>query len=175
MTYNNDEVLDAFVLKIFRSIIATYIMSSTKVVVVGAGPVGSLAALYAAQRGYDVEIYELRNGMISQGEMILTSPYTHRFGFHKTDYSGIWWFHGHLGSLPVYEPFQLTTDRPERSVNSTTELHQIYQPGSFHARHNSYAKCRAKHPRRRTKTAGSCLGSNHPHEGPYDPREESRR
>jgi len=33
-----------------------------KVVVVGAGPVGSLAALYAAQRGYDVEIYELRNG-----------------------------------------------------------------------------------------------------------------
>ncbi|KAK1969256.1 kynurenine 3-monooxygenase [Colletotrichum sublineola] len=31
-----------------------------KVVVVGAGPVGSLAALYAAQRGYDVEIYELR-------------------------------------------------------------------------------------------------------------------
>lgn len=33
-----------------------------KVVVVGAGPVGSLAALYAAQRGDDVEIYELRNG-----------------------------------------------------------------------------------------------------------------
>ncbi|KAI8230588.1 Kynurenine 3-monooxygenase [Colletotrichum sp. SAR 10_86] len=31
-----------------------------KVVVVGAGPVGSLAALYAAQRGHDVEIYELR-------------------------------------------------------------------------------------------------------------------
>ncbi|ROV89127.1 hypothetical protein VSDG_08878 [Cytospora chrysosperma] len=38
-------------------------MSSTKVVVVGAGPVGSLAALYAAQRGYDVEIYELRNDL----------------------------------------------------------------------------------------------------------------
>lgn len=34
-----------------------------KVVVVGAGPVGALAALYAAQRGDDVEIYELRNGM----------------------------------------------------------------------------------------------------------------
>ncbi|KAF2110359.1 kynurenine 3-monooxygenase-like protein [Lophiotrema nucula] len=31
-----------------------------KVVVVGAGPVGSLAALYAAVRGHDVEIYELR-------------------------------------------------------------------------------------------------------------------
>ncbi|ROW14168.1 hypothetical protein VPNG_04293 [Cytospora leucostoma] len=38
-------------------------MASTKVVVVGAGPVGSLAALYAAQRGYDVEIYELRNDL----------------------------------------------------------------------------------------------------------------
>lgn len=31
-----------------------------KIIVVGAGPVGSLAALYAAQRGHDVEIYELR-------------------------------------------------------------------------------------------------------------------
>lgn len=34
-----------------------------KVLVVGAGPVGALAALYAAQRGDDVEIYELRDGM----------------------------------------------------------------------------------------------------------------
>ena len=33
-----------------------------KVVVVGAGPVGSLAALYAADRGHDVEVYELRGG-----------------------------------------------------------------------------------------------------------------
>ncbi|KAF2751725.1 FAD/NAD(P)-binding domain-containing protein [Sporormia fimetaria CBS 119925] len=31
-----------------------------KVIVVGAGPVGSLAALYAAVRGHDVEVYELR-------------------------------------------------------------------------------------------------------------------
>lgn len=35
-----------------------------KVVIVGAGPVGSLAALYAASRGDDVEIYELRGGML---------------------------------------------------------------------------------------------------------------
>ncbi|CAK7221219.1 kynurenine 3-monooxygenase, mitochondrial precursor [Sporothrix bragantina] len=34
-----------------------------KTVVVGAGPVGSLAALYAAQRGHDVEVYELRNDL----------------------------------------------------------------------------------------------------------------
>ena len=33
-----------------------------KVVIVGAGPVGSLAALYAAVRGHQVEIYELRPG-----------------------------------------------------------------------------------------------------------------
>lgn len=36
-----------------------------KTVVIGAGPVGALAALYAAQRGHDVEVYELRNGMCS--------------------------------------------------------------------------------------------------------------
>lgn len=34
-----------------------------KVVIVGAGPTGALAALYAAQRGDDVEVYELRDGM----------------------------------------------------------------------------------------------------------------
>jgi 2-polyprenyl-6-methoxyphenol hydroxylase-like FAD-dependent oxidoreductase len=33
-----------------------------KIVVVGAGPVGALAALYAATRGDDVDIYELRGG-----------------------------------------------------------------------------------------------------------------
>ncbi|OQE90415.1 hypothetical protein PENNAL_c0012G09684 [Penicillium nalgiovense] len=35
-----------------------------KVVVVGAGPVGSLAALYAASRGDEVEVYELRGVVI---------------------------------------------------------------------------------------------------------------
>lgn len=37
-----------------------------KVVIVGAGPVGSLAALYAAARGDAVELYELRGGMYGQ-------------------------------------------------------------------------------------------------------------
>lgn len=43
-------------------------MASTpkqKVVIVGAGPVGALAALYAASRGDDVELYELRGGTYS--------------------------------------------------------------------------------------------------------------
>ncbi|KAI1105760.1 FAD/NAD(P)-binding domain-containing protein [Jackrogersella minutella] len=38
-------------------------MPNQKYVVVGAGPVGSLAALYAAKRGHDVEIYELRGDL----------------------------------------------------------------------------------------------------------------
>jgi hypothetical protein len=33
-----------------------------KVAVVGAGPVGALAALYAAHRGHEVVVYELRSG-----------------------------------------------------------------------------------------------------------------
>lgn len=39
-----------------------------KVAVVGAGPVGSLAALYAAQRGDDVEVYELRGDLRGTSE-----------------------------------------------------------------------------------------------------------
>ena len=34
-----------------------------KVVVVGAGPAGALAALYAAKRGDNVHVYELRDGV----------------------------------------------------------------------------------------------------------------
>ena len=33
-----------------------------KIVIVGAGPVGALAAIYASERGYSVEVYELRDG-----------------------------------------------------------------------------------------------------------------
>jgi len=48
-------------------IIAQYELSmaenkATKCLVVGAGPVGALAALYAARRGWEVEVYELRGG-----------------------------------------------------------------------------------------------------------------
>jgi len=37
--------------------------NKVKIVIVGAGPVGSLAALYAARRGHNVEVYELRPGI----------------------------------------------------------------------------------------------------------------
>ncbi len=36
--------------------------SRSKTVVVGAGPVGALAALHAAVQGDEVEVYELRSG-----------------------------------------------------------------------------------------------------------------
>ena len=46
--------------------------------VVGAGPVGALAALYAARRGYEVDVYELRGGMFASrlvmSESILMIP-----------------------------------------------------------------------------------------------------
>ena len=38
--------------------------SQQKTIIVGAGPVGALAALYAAKRGDEVEVYELRGGMM---------------------------------------------------------------------------------------------------------------
>lgn len=40
-------------------------------IIVGAGPVGSLAALYAAARGDEVELYELRAGMSSDSATVL--------------------------------------------------------------------------------------------------------
>ena len=41
---------------------STQSLRRRKIVVVGAGPVGTLAALYAAGRGDDVEVYEYREG-----------------------------------------------------------------------------------------------------------------
>lgn len=50
---------------IFISVINTMLEGNQaqKVLVVGAGPVGALAALNAASRGDDVHVYELRAGM----------------------------------------------------------------------------------------------------------------
>lgn len=60
-------------------------MENTKVVVVGAGPVGSLAALYASSRGAAVEIYELRSGEPTLCLTILRADLTVAFIFHNTD------------------------------------------------------------------------------------------
>lgn len=62
--FDSSPVLDHIVFVRYIAI-STHSNMPQKVVVVGAGPVGSLAALYAAIRGYEVEIYELRPGMFS--------------------------------------------------------------------------------------------------------------
>lgn len=45
-----------------------------KVIVVGAGPVGALAALYAAGRGDEVEVYELRSGRVPVFSSLICAP-----------------------------------------------------------------------------------------------------
>jgi 2-polyprenyl-6-methoxyphenol hydroxylase-like FAD-dependent oxidoreductase len=70
---------------------------TTKVVVVGAGPVGSLAALYAAVRGFEVEVYELRAGA-----------------------SFVFYIANHLGAM-------LTLVRPPRPQHHAPELFQVHQ------------------------------------------------
>lgn len=51
-------------------------MRKQKIVVVGAGPVGTLAALYAAGRGDEVAVYEYREGKkASNLYTILALPY----------------------------------------------------------------------------------------------------
>ena len=57
---NTEFVIQTFQLPDFRQ--ETAMEKKQKIVVIGAGPVGSLAALYAANRGEHVEIYELRSG-----------------------------------------------------------------------------------------------------------------
>lgn len=59
------DLLDSFLLYTFTLIPLNMTSKRQKTVVIGAGPVGALAALYAAQRGHEVEVYELRNGMFS--------------------------------------------------------------------------------------------------------------
>ena len=61
----DDDLLFRFnaCLALFWTISYMMAIPRQKVVVVGAGPVGALAALYAASRGDEVEVYELRGGM----------------------------------------------------------------------------------------------------------------
>ena len=47
-----------------------------KVIVVGAGPVGALAALYAGKRGDEVHVYELRDGEWFQSSVTFSAVYS---------------------------------------------------------------------------------------------------
>jgi len=52
-----------------------------KILVVGAGPVGALAAIYASRRGYQVEVYELRNGEFGRRVLFISSFSNSTFPF----------------------------------------------------------------------------------------------
>lgn len=52
----------------------TTMAADGKIVIVGGGPVGSLAALYASHYHDNVEVYELRGGMFLQEAPILIHP-----------------------------------------------------------------------------------------------------
>ena len=53
------------------------VSKAQEVVVVGAGPVGALAALYAAERGDDVHVYELRAGKNSYKPNLIEMQHQH--------------------------------------------------------------------------------------------------
>jgi hypothetical protein len=56
-----------------------------KTIVVGAGPVGALAALYAAQRGHEVEVYELRSGTFCSYFLLLSASLLDFVNFRKSE------------------------------------------------------------------------------------------
>lgn len=92
-------------------------MSGQKYVVIGAGPVGALAALYAAHRGHQVEVYELRGGMY----MFLSSPALSLCVFRCPLRS---LQQGHVLSNFKY----LYPNRPSGSKYGASQLHKVHQP-----------------------------------------------
>ena len=66
------------------------ISKAQKVLVVGAGPVGALAALYAAERGDNVHVYELRAGKDSCKPILIEVQHQHpHFGFYSLAHNEI--------------------------------------------------------------------------------------
>lgn len=123
-----------------------------KIVIVGAGPVGSLAALYAANRGHDVEIYELRSGQ----SMILWSFVP----LMRSHSRGRQWMAADVPSLEC---------RPSGPKHNTSQLHQVHQPCPLGTRHQCHAPCRP------AKTPQPCHGRNNPHARAHDPRKTRKR
>lgn len=50
--------------------------TTIRCIVSGAGPVGTLAALYAARRGWQVELFEIREGSTDSMDLI-ACPHQH--------------------------------------------------------------------------------------------------
>lgn len=164
-----------------------------KIVVVGAGPVGSLAALYAAQRGHEVEIYELRPGESMylffshqiQGSLSrdTTTDEPEGDGSMHSCCTGHTASHEILrliaegpppGTTPkdpissiLSGPAPLTlamTRRSQGPHHDAAQLHPVHQPRPLGARHQCHAPCRPARPAR------ACLRRDHPHARPYDSR-----
>ena len=126
-----------------------------KVVVVGAGPVGALAALYAAERGDDVELYELRGGMsrfpflkFSCHRLFLyelSDPVALSFDTSSRYQVPSWllclaWPTATAACMLItcsgFKGNMYTNmSRPPRPVRSTFELHKIHQPSLVRERH----------------------------------------
>jgi len=104
-------------------------MSGQKYVVVGAGPVGALAALYAAHRGHQVEVYELRGGMYHFCYVVFLSVQA------CSCFLAIYI----LSCTPVYS----YSNRSPRPKHSSIELHKVYQSCAFGTRYTRPSRCRA--------------------------------
>lgn len=81
-----------------------------KCLIVGAGPVGALAALYAAKRGWDVEVYELRGGVLfipfySHFSDRMQTSEMHRLRHSTSPGPSIWPFQNEA-SMPSVTPAQ---------------------------------------------------------------------
>jgi hypothetical protein len=132
-----------------------------KTVVVGAGPVGSLAALYAATRGDEVEVYELRGGMcltltlisLSNARVpiylcvfgcsgcllleLLLSPEQTVISERKPCSSCL--------QLDYSKDFRSSsTNRSSRHRHHPSQFHQVHQPRTIRTRHQRPQKLRLR-------------------------------
>lgn len=100
-----------------------------KTVVVGAGPVGALAALYAAKRGDLVEVYELREGEWRLLSSVLLPSQTRlaRCAWRERE-------HAQGRARPQGSRLDLTNiTRPTRTDICTAQLYKIHQSRAIRA------------------------------------------
>ncbi|KAI4220304.1 MAG: hypothetical protein L6R36_007716 [Xanthoria steineri] len=88
-----------------------------KVIVVGGGPVGALAALYTARRGYEVEVYEFRDDpnapSASEGKLALIPVTISERGFRAVENANVPGLMEDISrhSLPVHSRMVHTRDK----------------------------------------------------------------
>ena len=95
---------------------------------------GSLAALYAASRGCEVEIYELRGGEFIFFVFLTTRPRTPRTKMATLSFRRRQAFTFH-SKQPIASDHVMTMDRSSGSLDNAAQLHQIHQFGPIGAGH----------------------------------------